>query len=415
MNHPLAQLTIYALFPALLPGIASAQDTSFTLEGRVSGYAQAVGLEKTDLVPDPTGSGYKDTKFGADAVVQMRGDFDAGTVRGQIRLAYEDEETAVFVDEAYVEIGIGEASFAFAGRRILSYGQSYGLNPADIFADPLRENRVFPSAKSRNDVEGVDMVGVDLLFENGGSLTALYAPGFDHRDNGNEEDFVLLRYAGFAADGTLDYGLSVFSGDRPGIGISGSYGVGDASVIYLDATFRQGQEKATVTGLNGVGLPVIATGDDQAITGIVTLGFGHSFSNGLSLNAEFTHDSGGYSDAEWGEIDTAINPMTGLAPALKGAAMGQLNGLLNHYTLRQNYGFLRLSHENVLGSNILAELTVLHGFDDQSGSAGLRFEMPLGETFTAGIMATKSYGANNSEFNLRPKTGTLSIYTTARF
>lgn len=396
-----------------LAGAAAAQD--FDISGEISLFGQDVTTSATDLVPDPLGSGYQSRTSGGSAVLQTR--FDAGdlSLRGQFRLEFSEGQTSATVDEAYGEYAVASGQgFVFAGRRIFSYGQSYGLNPTDIFADPLRENRIFPSAKARNDVQGVDMLGAEWLFNSGASIAAMYAPEFDPRGDGVTQEFGMLRYAGTGAGGALDYAISVFNGTRAGVGISATYGLGEASVLYVDATVRQGRDKQTVTGVLGDQLSVAAADADKIVP-FLTLGFGHTFGSGVTMNAELTHDAGGYSDAEWTQVASALDALTPVRSATAGQSLGQLNGTLNHFTLRQNYGFLRVAQDGVLGSAFNAEFTVLHGFDDQSGSAGLRIERALGDNLTAGIAVSRKYGTTNSEFMLRPETGAVSLYTTLRF
>lgn len=403
----------YAIGSLAIGAAAAAQE--FDVSGEMSAYVQGTTTAATDLVPDPSGAGYQTQQAGGGAVLKAR--FDQGnlSLRGQFRLDFNETDTDATVDEAYAEYSIGGGTgFVFVGRRILSYGQSYGLNPADIFADPIRENRIYPSAKARNDVVGVDMVGGEWLFDSGASISAIYAPEFDQRGDDTPEKFGMLRYAGVGAGGALDYAVSAFGGDRPGVAISASYGLGDASVLYLDATVRRGRDKQTVTGLAGDQLLVTAA-DTEVIAPYVTLGFGHTFKGGVTLNAEYTHDAAGYSDAEWGQIAGALEGLTPVTSALAGQSLGQLNGVLNHYTLRQNYGFLRVAQEGFMGSKFDAEFTVLHGFDDGSGTAGIRFERDLGDAFTVGAAISQKYGAANSEFMLRPERATVALYTTMRF
>jgi hypothetical protein len=392
-------------------GGAVAQDFDMSIE--VGVYSEAATTDATDLVPDPDGAGYRSQTTGASAVVNAQYDHGAFRLGTQLRIELTDTDSTATIDEAYGEVSVaGGQGFVFAGRRIFSYGQAYGLNPVDIFADPLRENDVYGSTKARNDIQGVDMVGTEWLFNNGGALTAIYAPDFDKYDDDQSEDLGVLRYSGAA--GRLDYAVSAMSGDRPGVGVSATYGLGDASVLYVDGTLRRGREKETVTGVVADQLIVDAADGDEIVP-FVTVGVGHTFGNGVSLNAEYTHDGGGYSDDEWADIDGALADLTPVTSALAGQSFAQLNGVLNHYALRQNYGFVRLAQDGIGGSKFNAEFTVLHGFDDQSGAAGLRVERALGDSATAGVALSQKYGDENSEFKLRPGARSVAIYTTVRF
>lgn len=75
---------------------------------------------------------------------------------------------------------------------------------------------------------------------------------------------------------------------------------------------------------------------------MATLGLGHTLDCGLSINLEASHDAGGYSRLEWDQLAEALDAITPAQSAIQGQALSQLNGVLNHYTLRKNYTFLRL-------------------------------------------------------------------------
>ncbi|MBO9463660.1 hypothetical protein J7443_00315 [Tropicibacter sp. R15_0] len=399
----------------LATGPAWATDLEFDLTGRVSLYGKRVSLDATDLVPDPDASGYQDALAGLSGVMGAKLSYGRLSLAAQFRAEARDGQVETFTDEAFAELLLGESLFVFGGRRILSYGQAYGLNPADILHDPLAENRIFPSGQARSDVEGTEMIGADLLFDNGSSLSLIYAPDREDPRLGVEEDFAMLRFSGLMAGGAGDYSVALIDGNRPGAALSFSWGLGDASVIYMDATFRKGREKQAISGTSPLGHLMLETRDTDKVHPFVTLGFGYTFENGVSLNAEYTRDAGGYSDSEWDRIVSALDTITPTQSAVHGQSLNQLNGLLNHYTLRQNYGFLRVSHDSLFGKPVSGELTVLHGLDDGSGSLGLRLEMPLGEQATLGLSATHKYGGENTEFTLRPEGDALAIYTTMKF
>ena len=94
---------------------------------------------------------------------------------------------------------------------------------------------------------------------------------------------------------------------------------------------------------------------------------------------------------------------------------GRLNETLDHYTLRRNYGFLRIAHDAAFGTELAIEATALHGFDDGSGAVGLRLEYPATEQVSLGLKAERKYGGKNSEFALRPETGAIAVYVGASF
>lgn len=398
---------------AMLYHGASAQDISFSLTGALDAYVKSSETASpTNLVPIPP----KEASSGVEAILQFSAQADLLTVGSQLRFADDSETDAEsHIDEAYAEWQLDSHIFAYAGRRILVWGQSYGLNPADVFQDPLRENPVFPQARARGRIEGADMAGGEILFDSGSALSLVYAPSFDRRDNEQKEDLALARFSSIAFGGSLDYALSAIGGDLPGLGTSVNYVVGSASVIYLDGTFRKGRERQTVAAISSAGMLMTELRDDDKYNPYVTLGLGHAFDNGLTANLELSHDAGGYSTSEWDSIASAIELVTPVASALHGQSLGQLNHLLNHYTLRQHYAFARVAHDQLLGSKFSAEATALHGIDDESGTLGFRLEYPVAEKFTLGLRAARNYGVSNTEFTIRPAPDTFALYAGVTF
>lgn len=415
MRH--AGLAISAFALAALGQTAGAQELSLRVKGSIDAFHTSASLKSaTDLVPSPAGAGYRDAYRGVATTLNISGQSGAFRFGTQVRFDVDGETDAeVHLDEAFGEVMLGEHVFAFAGRRILTWGQSFGLNPADILHDPLRENAVFRQSNARTKVEGADMAGADILFNTGHALTLLYAPDVELRDNGAKQDLALARFSGFAFDGALEYAVSAIGGDRPGLGLSLNQAIGDASVVYLDGTFRKGRDKRTIASVSAAGALRLDAPDDDTVHPYVTLGVGHTFGSGWSANLEYTHDAGGYSKGEWRQIMQALEQVTPVRSAIQGQSFGQINGLLDHYTLRRNYVFGRLAHDALLDGKIATEVTVLHGLDDGSGSLGLRLEYPVAEQVTLGLKATHTYGGETAEFTLRPETDTIAIYTSIEF
>jgi len=214
---PLLIQTAIALALAALSHAGQAEEIALEARGAIDAYAKSATVRgSTDLVPSPAGAGFRDTYQGAAATLRLAVRSDALTFGAQLRLAVDGAAGAEpQVDEAYAEVPLGERAFAFAGRRILVWGQSLGLNPADLFGDPLRENDVFRRSRARSLVNGADMVGADMLFDGGSTLTLLHAPAVDRRD-GRRGDLALARLSGYAFDGALDYAIPAIGGDRPG-------------------------------------------------------------------------------------------------------------------------------------------------------------------------------------------------------
>lgn len=406
-----------ALALSLVAHPGRAEEPSIEARIEFDAYARrADPLSPTDLVPSPENSGYLRSRRGLETVLRVSGETRGLRFDSQLRLSAESgRDATAHTDEAFAEIPLGDRVFVYAGRRIRSWGQSYGLNPADLYRDPLRENDVLSQSRAKSLVEGVDMVGADMLFDAGNSLELSFAPDFDRRDSGDGEDFALLRFSGFGGGGTFDYALSAMSGDRPGLGGSLSMGAGFSTVLYADATFRRGREKSAVVGVSPVGDLAVDSRETGGTFAFATLGIGHVFDGGLVLNAEYSRDEAGYSGAEWLRIADALDMLAPDDSPTKGRGLGRLNETLDHYTLRRNYGFIRVAHDAAFGTELAIEATALHGFDDGSGSVGLRLEYPATEQISLGLKAERKYGGKNSEFALRPETGAISVYVGASF
>lgn len=392
---------------------ADAQETAFTLTGGFQGWMRSSETGATALVPDPGAQGYRSATLRADLIVQPKWDWGALTAQAQARLTVQGgTENEAVLDEAFLRYAATETLFVTLGRRNLSYGQAYGLNPADLFRLPLAEPDVYSSDAARSLAGSADLVQAEWLFASGGAVQLVLA-----REDpaGGDTAFPMARLSGMLAAGKLDYALSGFGGDRPGMGLSFSYGLGEASVLYLDSTLRRGRDRDTIRGLGPDGSLELIPGDAQAWRGFATLGIGHTFGSGLTLNAELSHDASGLSDAEWQRVGEALAGLTPVTSATQGRALGALNGALNHYTQRRNYAFLRLSQDGIGSTGLSGEMTLLHGLDDGSGTLGLRLEHPLGDTARLGLAVTQTYGGSGDEFRLRPDHSSVAVYTMVTF
>ena len=409
------------LWVLMLASPAWAETINFEVSGQIGASGQYSDISATPLVPNPESADYYDTAAEGFALVRGKLQYQNLSFYSQFRAESEDQESENSIDEAYIEAQLGDSVFAYAGRRILVFGQSYGLNPADILRDPLAENDTYSATLARSLNLGADLAGVDILDDFGGTLSLIYIAEHDNPRLNLDEDIGMLRYAGFLADGAVDYSAAFIGGAREGAALSFSQGIGDASVLYMDATLRRGREKWAISATSPQGHLLLDARETKDLHPFATLGLGHFFENGWSLNIEFSHDAGGYSDKEWAQIKTALNTITPPQSAIEGQALGRLNGVLNHYTLRQNYTFLRLAHDDLFGDalfwdgKVSGEATLLYGLDDDSGSLGARLETALTDNITTGLHFSHKFGSKNAEFKLRPENSTLALYMTMQF
>ena len=114
---------------------ALAEDVDVNITGQLNLAAKYTNLTATDLIDDPEDSGYDDKNTQAIGVVNSDLKYQRLRANSQLRFEAMAGETEFFVDEAYGELLFGESAFLYGGIRILSYGQSYGLNPVDFLHD----------------------------------------------------------------------------------------------------------------------------------------------------------------------------------------------------------------------------------------------------------------------------------------
>ena len=383
---------------------------NFNLSGSIATYATRNQFESTDLVPSPENQNYKHEEYGGDFLLNMSYHHNRVYVKvegyAHVDNAENSEESTL--SEGYGELLLGDNTFVFVGKKIQSFGQSYGLNPVNVFADPLLDRPDYLSSKGSNNHVGVDMIGLDWLSDGGNFLKILYAPQFEKSNSTAEEEIALVKYGGVIDDGSMEYGLYAFSGLRPGGGISASYGLGNGSILYSDLNMRQGSEKKNIVDITDNQL-VFSENDSKRSYIYATIGWGHAYENGISINIEYTHDETGYNSKQWNTFIEAID-----ASHTSILSLGEINNALNHYTLRQNYGFMRIAKDGFMSSEVNVVVDLLHGFDDQSGGTQLRTEYLLNQ-ITFGFLVNQRYGSDNSEFTLRPSRSLFSLYIMTKF
>ena len=151
-----------------------------------------------------------------------------------------------------------------------------------------------------------------------------------------------------------------------------------------------------------------------------TVGVGYALDSGATVNLEHHFDANGYGSGEWDEITGLVvaNDAARRAGRLEALATGNLLRLsagLDRFTLRRHYGFLRAQHPGLFGSDFMAELTVLHGLADHSGSMGLRLEREMGPNLLLGVEGRYRYGGPLDEFALRTARLSGSVYVTVHY
>ena len=416
MFCPITRYLLYVTLSSFFPLYSvMAEDVDLQLAGWLGMAGQYSKASPTDLIADPYTYGYDKRFAQVVGMANVRLKSDRLYAQSQLRFESVKSKREMSLDEAYGELLLADPVLLYAGRRILSYGQAYGLNPVDLLRDPISENSIYSDAQARSMVQGDDLIGIDVIFDFNNALGLIYLPNNDNPRLNSKESIPMMRYSGFVVSSGLDYSASIIGGKRAGVGLSFSQVVGGSSVLYLDATLRRGREKRVLSGTAPSGALLVEARKAHGLYPFATIGLGYTFENNVSTNLELSHDAGGYSDHEWAQVLSTLEVISPAQSAVQKRSLGQLNGILNHYTLRQNYAFLRVSNDRILDRSISGEITTLYGVDDGSGRIGLRFETSLGERTTTGFYTTHRFGGNNDEFMLRPRVDTFSLYASINF
>ena len=413
------QSSIRLLISAILcagTAIAATPKTEVEYSGRVNVYGTHSKNHASRLTPNTYHSVWNEQILAADASLGMRMKRGNLALHGELLVkTHSKKDEDVRLNEAHGELSVGGSVFLNVGRRVLSYGQSQGLNPVDIFHNPRADNRALPALLAVGNREGVDMAGIEMLLANGGSLNLLTAHGAETRNGGGKNNISVIGYSGLGAGGSLEYSIMAAGGKRRGIGMSISSDFGTSAIFYLDAMFLEGRDRRSVMGISPAGNPLTGIRKTWGTSELATIGMRKLFADGIDLSLEYSHDSQGYSDGEWDILMTVAYASSPPVTAIQGRRLAMVGELLNHFSLRKNYGFARVGKEGIFEGEANVEITVFHGFDDGSGDVGFRLERPLTEQGVIGVGIGRRYGGANSEFGLRPKTGRLSIYTSHAF
>ena len=397
---------------------AAAEEWSGTIAGELNLAVAKNNRRETPLVFDPDRLHIEDRYTVLTPVVG----FDAskerlrmtGQARGRVQRG-DFADTAGGWDELYAEYRLTEDVFLFAGRRNVTFGQAESSYVLDVFIDPLEIDRSKNIDRRRREVEGEVMVGFEMFLTPEVSMAGYHLPRQD-KYFGGEHDQRSLFNVTWLLPWQADVELLLLDDERRGMGLAYSQTVGDALLLYAEGIRRETRDRGRIaTGPAGVNQ---SAPDNQNVSQI-TLGGNYVFTNELVMTAEYYRNMNGYSDTEWDVINEIITTGNqGLAsnhPAIRARERGnllRLNEALRHYSLRQNYGFLRLSHAEPFALPLAAEISAFHNLDDHSNRLSARFEKAWGNSLT-GLYATASHG--NGEFSLRSPKQAVMMYWSLTF
>lgn len=397
----------------------------FSLSGLVEVEDARISLGGERLLPNPSqNSGWRNHQ--TSGLLLLRSGLTWGnlTVSAQHRLLDRStgpasgvlrEGQRIETDELYAEYALSDTLFVHIGRRNLSTGQSYGINPNDVFFNRLEINRRLPSDRQRSETNGIDMVGFQYLTDTGSSVSAYWAPQTGDLNRDASGDRWLVSYRTRLGAGMTDMTVSAFGGARPGVSTSIVHQTEQDWLFYTDTAVRRGRALQAVSAPDGSGAFTTLPREQDKYIIETTVGAGYTFGNGLSANLEWTHLGGGMSGSEWANFTDAVSANSPPTSAASAQRLAELRALANHTELRRDYLFLRLFQERVAGTKLQSQMVVLHGLEDGSGSAALRLEYPFTPETSAWLYLNRRYGDSKDEFTQRTERGTVSLGMVHRF
>ena len=381
-------------------GAAHALDV---LQVRAMFGVRTVETGAAPLIPDPDAAGFADSEAFLRSVWSFR--HDAGPLRfsGQARLVRDGTGDApngreaeaggkAAVNELSIAYSIGSNIVAFAGRRNLSAGQSLGINPADVFLDESRLDRTVPPERRRSEIQGIDLLGAETYFDDGGSLLAYWAPSAGSL-NEESPDRAYLSYRATVGGNLADLAIFAFNDDAPGTGLSLASPYDSGLILYGDLAFRKGRRLPEVLTDGTVGAK-----DTDPWTTESTIGLSYPYPSGLTVNLEYTRLSGGYSAAEWERYLSAVALNTPPLSMAQGDALDALGKIADIEYLSRNYSFFRLYHPDPFLAQVEASMTAIYGIDDGSGSLTLRLRRELSEAVSVSMFYRGVFGDDDDQF-----------------
>ena len=418
----LAAAVALATVPAMGLGVDMGADAwQWSSQGLLDLRVRARETNATRLVPEPERVGPEPRRLATTVAASLRGwngpltATAAGRLFARTHRREGERSVGLRVDELHAEYALTPVHFLYAGRRHIVHGRSLGVNPLDIAIDPVDLDQALDSDRRRAEVEGQDMLGFESLLGDRFTLTGYWTPG----------ERALLAGALTIPEWNADLTALAFDDDeRPGAGLSLSHTLGEALLAYADVVMRRGRDRAVVRADRGPdstpGALRVEEGDASRYFAQSSAGLGYTLDSGVTFNLEYHFDANGYSDREWREITGLIADNDELRDdELRGEnAAGnllRLSGHLRRLTLRRHYGFFRAQHPGLFGRDLVAELTVLHGLAERTGSLGLRLEREMAPDVFLGVEGRWRYGDDLDEFALRPGERSGSVHVTVNF
>jgi len=351
---------------------------------------------------------------------------DKTNVSTQIRFKYENNQvdnvnSETEIDEFFGEYEFTDELFIFAGRRNIVLGQSYGINPIDVFSDYSLLDRSLNSSRKRIEYPGQDMLGFENLYDEGSTISGYIAPKISFSNN--ERDQALLSKSMFLSEFNSDFSILGFIDERSGLGFSFTKPQEKASLFYADVSLREGRDRALIradTSSSVEGDFLTIEGDQKKLYLESNVGFSYAFHTGGTFNIEYYFNQNGYTNPEWLQIKGLIltnsnNVANGVDIDQSESNLNSLNSYLTYEVLRREYVFMRYFSSFIFDEDSNFETTVFHSLEDGSGSLSVRLEKSLISDLLIGLYLNSNYGNSYDEFKLRANQFQGVAYATYHF
>ncbi|MBF0560627.1 MAG: hypothetical protein HQL37_01175 [Alphaproteobacteria bacterium] len=328
--------------------------------------------------------------------------------------------------EAYLTWTAGGPWFVDAGRINVKQGVALGFNPTDYFKtnavtlrvseDPgvLRDNRL-----------GTLMMRSQVVGETA-AAAAIWAPVVDHRpgrwwsggavdglgfDRTNRNDRVLLRGSATLAQDFSPEVLYYHEADRSQIGINLTRGLGDAVVLYGEASggFRPNLISEALTDARQRGLvPWMAPfplGIDTRgrLQTQAAIGFSYATEPKITTHVEYHFNQAGFSGADWKRWFDA-----GRQPSARGP-LWQIRQYAEdtQQPVSQHTGFVRALWEDALVPDLNLTAIVETSLEDASSFLQLEAAYFVSPKLTVGLTVGDNLGGGRSERGSLSEAGSL--------
>jgi hypothetical protein len=351
------------------------------------------------------------------------------TYSGRLNLRAEDdvptpnhENVINDLREAYVGWRPLDTLFLDVGRINLKSGVALGYNPTDFFktravVEPLSAD---PTVLREDRLGTLMMRGQELWA--GGSLTAVFAPGFSKPspiysnthlpsfdpmfDRTNAENRFLVKGTADLAENVSPELLLYRERNQTRIGANIAENVNARVVAYLewsggrhprliDEALNFGRE----TGTFPVTVPkVLKDGTDQTFKNQLSVGASYVTQSKITVNIEYLLNQGGFSRRDWDKWFAAVrgtSPSSAIAKELwyiRGYALDQQE------PISENSMFVRADWVDAFIPKLELIGFVDHDLGDRSGLLQLSADYYLSDTWTIGALVSVDFGPRQSDF-----------------